>query len=281
MNRRLLALVLTLCMVFSLLSGGAWAAAAAADASQPLDKGTVQTERAEPAEEDGFDEVNDGDDYDDFDGNDHDAYGDDDDYDESGDYGDDDDFNEPEPDQVPNTITCQDSFERTVNTKKNQTFRLKASANGAPLSYKSSNKKNVWLDNDTVTVKQGFVGKADITISSAETEEYYAAEKKVTVTVNPSGTGFTSASQGKKAWTVNLVWKKNTTGKGYLIEYSTDKKFKKNVKKQLIGKNGTEKTTIKVKFKDLKAGTAVYFRIRTVNGKLSSGWSKSKSVKVK
>ena len=48
------------------------------------------------------------------------------------------------------------------------------------------------------------------------------------------------------------------------------------MKKVKIGKNKTTKTTIK----KLKKGT-YYVRIRTVNGKKTSAWSKTKSVKVK
>jgi ribose 5-phosphate isomerase RpiB len=66
------------------------------------------------------------------------------------------------------------------------------------------------------------------------------------------------------------------TGKGYEVQYSTDKKFKKSAKTVKIKKNKTTKTTIK----KLKKGTW-YVRIRTVNGKKTSAWSKSKSVKVK
>ena len=73
-----------------------------------------------------------------------------------------------------------------------------------------------------------------------------------------------------------VTWKKNTTGKGYQLQYSTDKKFKKSVKTVKISKNKTVKATVK----NLKTGTW-YFRIRTVSGKKTSGWSKVKSVKVK
>lgn len=87
-------------------------------------------------------------------------------------------------------------------------------------------------------------------------------------------TSLSKAKGGKGQITVQ--WKKNTSGKGYEIQYSTDKKFKKNNKTVKIKKNGTVKTTIK----KLKKGT-YYVRICTVSGKDASDWSKSKTVKVK
>ena len=174
-----------------------------------------------------------------------------------------------------NSIQCSKSFSRTVDSKKDQTFRLKASANGAKLSYKSDSKK-VKVKNGTVTVTKEFVGKAVITITSAETDKYKSTKKEVTVTVNPGATNFSSV-KAKKNGKVSVAWKKNTTGKGYEIAYSTDKKFKKSVKTVKIGKNITVKTTVK----KLKKGKAYYFRIRTVNGNLHSQWSSLKSVKVK
>lgn len=102
-------------------------------------------------------------------------------------------------------------------------------------------------------------------------------------TVNVSGgatstlakTKLSSVKFDKKKKIVTVKWKKNTKGKGYEVEYSTDKKFKKSVKTVKISKNKTVKTTVK----KLKKGTW-YFRIRTVKGKKYSGWSTVKKVKV-
>jgi hypothetical protein len=95
-----------------------------------------------------------------------------------------------------------------------------------------------------------------------------------------SGTGLTTTTltgaKNSKAGNITVSWKKNSAGKGYEIQCATDKKFKKTVKKVKISKNSTTKTTIK----KLKKGT-YYVRIRTINGKKTSTWSKVKSVKVK
>ena len=180
---------------------------------------------------------------------------------------------QPAP-QIANAISGSNAFTKTANAKKAQSFKLGASANGAPLSYKSSN-KNVSVKNGRVTIKKGFVGKAVITITAAETDQYFPAQKQVTVTVKPSVTQLSSVKWDKKKKTVTAAWKKNTTGKGYEVQYSTNKKFKKGVKTVKIKKNATVKTTVK----KLKKGTW-YFRLRTVNGKNVSGWSKVKTLKI-
>ena len=174
-----------------------------------------------------------------------------------------------------NTIKGSKSFTKTANASKDQSFQLGASANDAELSYESGDKKVTVDKNGKVTIRKGFAGKVTITITSAKTDEYLAATKKVTVTVKPSATALSGVKAGKKQATVQ--WKKNTTGKGYELQYSTDKAFKKDVKTVKIGSNKTVKTTIK----KLKKGKNCFFRIRTVNGKLTSEWSKSKSVKIK
>ncbi len=125
-----------------------------------------------------------------------------------------------------NTIKVQKSITKTVNTKKEQTFKLDASANGASLSYKSGNTSKVTVDkNGKVTIKKGFVGKVTITITSKATKLYLAAEKKITVAVIPSATNLSSVKgAGKK---VTVKWKKNNTAKGYELQFSLKNNFRK------------------------------------------------------
>lgn len=85
-----------------------------------------------------------------------------------------------------------------------------------------------------------------------------------------------SSVKSQKSGQMTVRWKRNTTGKGYEIQYTTDKKFKKNRKTFNIDKNSTTKTTIK----SLKKGKTYYVRIRTVQGKKTSGWSAKKSVRI-
>ncbi|WP_051208729.1 BspA family leucine-rich repeat surface protein [Butyrivibrio sp. WCD3002] len=106
-------------------------------------------------------------------------------------------------------------------------------------------------------------------------------EKKETVDKKQAKTSVSKVKAGKKSFTVS--WKKQTAKgiKGYEIQYSMDKKFKKDVKIVTIGKT---KTTSK-KIKKLKSGETYYIRVRTYkkanSKKVYSKWSKAKSITVK
>lgn len=84
---------------------------------------------------------------------------------------------------------------------------------------------------------------------------------------------------GKKSITVS--WAKISGIKGYQIEISTDKKFKKNKKTVNIKKQKTVKVTVK----KLKAKKRHYVRVRTYKvykGKnIYSKWSSVKNIKTK
>ena len=67
--------------------------------------------------------------------------------------------------KTPGTISVKTTIFKTSNVKKNQTFNLGASANGAHISYKTSNKKVAVSKTGKVTIKKGFVGNVTITIT--------------------------------------------------------------------------------------------------------------------
>lgn len=98
----------------------------------------------------------------------------------------------------------------------------------------------------------------------------------------PKSTSIKKLTKGKKSFKV--TFKKISGINGYQLQYSTDKKFKKNTKTVNVKK---DKTSVPVK--KLKSSKTYYVRIRTyktvkVNGKTKktySSWSKAKSVKVK
>ncbi len=98
-------------------------------------------------------------------------------------------------------------------------------------------------------------------------------------TVKPKKTSIKKLSKGKKKFTV--TWAKVSGVKGYQIQYSSNKKFKKNNKSVTVTKQKTTKATVK----KLKSKKKYYVRVRTyktVNGKkIYSSWSKVKSVKTK
>lgn len=87
-----------------------------------------------------------------------------------------------------------------------------------------------------------------------------------------------SLKKGKKSFI--LQWKKLKDVKGYQVQYSTSKKFKK-AKKVNIKKSSTTKLTVK----KLRKKQKYYVRMRSykvVNGKkVYSSWSKTKTVKTK
>ena len=109
-----------------------------------------------------------------------------------------------------------------------------------------------------------------------------AGKVKITVNVKPQSVILKAASAKKKQ--AQLRWSKSNGACGYEIQYSTDSKLKKGVKKIVINNAGTTKRTLS----KLKRHKKYYVRIRaykTVNSggkstKLYSGWRK-KAVRIK
>lgn len=83
--------------------------------------------------------------------------------------------------------------------------------------------------------------------------------------------------KGKK---MLVKWKKNTSGNGYQIQYSTSSKFAKGNKTKTISKNSTTSCTIS----KLSKNKTYYVRIRTCKKVAKktyySGWSTVKKVKI-
>ena len=126
-----------------------------------------------------------------------------------------------------------------------------------------SYKKNTDIGTGVVTVK--FKGK-------------YNGSAVRKFKINPKGTSLTSVSKGKKAFYAR--WKRQmveTTG--YQLQYSTNKKFKKNNKKVTVSKN----TATSKYVSNLKAKKTYYVRIRTYKTvgktKYYSNWSEAKRIK--
>ena len=107
--------------------------------------------------------------------------------------------------------------------------------------------------------------------SSSSTSTLKSASKPKKPTIK-------SLKKGKKSFI--LKWKKIKDVKGYQVQYSTSKKFKK-AKKVNIKKSSATKLTVK----KLKKKKKYYVRMRSykmVNGKkVYSSWSKTKTVKTK
>ena len=184
----------------------------------------------------------------------------------------------------PQNPTTSDKLKKQKITKVSstykksvgQSFTLKPKAKGK-ITYKTGNKKVATVNSKgKVTVKG--TGKATITVTAKATSTYSKCVKKITVYGVPKKPGMKKLTAGKKKFTVQ--WKKDKKADGYQVQYSTDKKFKKNVKSVNVSKKST-KTTVK----KLKKGKTYRVRVRSykkIDGKkYYSGWGKVKSVKVK
>ena len=151
---------------------------------------------------------------------------------------------------------------------------------GGDVTYISSNKKVVTVNRDGLVSIKG-CGKATITIIVDETNEYYANEKNVKVTILPGKVSkfkVKALSGGR----VNCTWKKQKYNNVKCqIQASTNSKFKA----AMSSKKYPELKKGKWMGKGLKKKKTVYFRIREVakiGGKTYTGaWSSVKKVKIK
>ena len=167
-------------------------------------------------------------------------------------------------------------YQSSYDVSVGQSFTLKPEAKGK-ITYKTSNKKVATVNSKgKVTVKG--TGKATITVTAKATSTYNKGVKKITVYGVPKKPEMKKLTAGKKKFTVQ--WKKDKKADGYQVQYSTDKKFKKNIKSVNVSKKSTKATV-----KKLKKGKTYRVRTRSykkIDGKkYYSGWSKMKSVKVK
>ena len=122
-------------------------------------------------------------------------------------------------------------------------------------------------------------GKATLTITTAETDFYEKATKKITIKIVPKRSKLTKVkASGNES--VFVAWQKNKTVDGYQVQYSTNKNFKKSVKTKKVKDNSTISTII-----GLKKKKTYYFRVRSYKkvGKKTfyGSFSNVKKVKVK
>lgn len=188
------------------------------------------------------------------------------------------DSKKPQNSSTTNNLKKQKITKVSSAYKKSvgQSFTLKPKAKGK-ITYKTGNKKVATVNSKgKVTVKG--TGKATITVMAKATSTYSKSVKKITVYGVPKKPEMKKLTAGKKKFTVQ--WKKDKKADGYQVQYSTDKKFKKNVKSVNVSKKSTKATV-----KKLKKGKTYWVRMHSykkINGKkYYSGWGKVKSVKVR
>ena len=165
------------------------------------------------------------------------------------------------------------SYAVNANMTGNVAFKLNAKALGK-MKYKTDNSKVKVSSSGKVTIAKGFSGRAAIDITVDATDNYYGDSKVVTIDVKPQSTKFASVKESKKK--ITLKWKKNVTASSYEVQYATDAKFKKSLKKKKCGKNA-----VSLSLSKLQSGKMYYIRIRAVksvkyNGKtvtLYSAWT--------
>ena len=174
------------------------------------------------------------------------------------------------------TITAKD-ITKTYGVKP---FALGAKASGGgKLTYSVENKKVARIDkNGKVTVTG--CGVTEIEIHAAANGAYDESEETITLTVVPKKLTVSSV-KSQKSKSITVKCKKDTKASGYIIEYSTDKKFRKSVKTAIVSKNKTTSKTIT----KLKAGKKYYVRAcayTMADGeRIKGAYSKTKTVKKK
>lgn len=203
--------------------------------------------------------------------------------------------NGEEPDSVvpapvdPKPVTPQEPTVSNVNlsvgrktvkvayAKKTLNLNIKAEK-GASVSVKSANKKVVSIDKKKRAVICG-TGKTEITVT-ASLNGKKTTVLKIPVSITPIRQS-APALKSSKSRQMIVSWKKDTRATGYQIMYSTDKKFRKNVKTVNIKKYKTTRCTVK----KLARNKRYYVRVRSYKkvsgGKLYGSWSSTKNVKIK
>ena len=176
-------------------------------------------------------------------------------------------------------ITLKSTSLKKALGSKNFTFGASVNSKGK-LTYTSSNKKVIKIDKSKGKVVA--IGEATITVKAAATKNYKATSKKLKVTVTPKKATLSTVSS-KKAGQLSIKWKKDSKASGYMIQYSTSKKFtKKTTKTKTIKSNKTTSYTIK----KLPKGKTYYVKVcayKKVTSKknICGAYSAVKKVKIK
>lgn len=153
-------------------------------------------------------------------------------------------------------------------------YEVAYSTNGKSWKKVTTTKTSITLKN----LKSGTTYKVKVRAVDNSVKGKYSSV--VTVATKVSKVTLSSVKSTKKAQ-ANVVWKTVTGASGYVVEYSTSKKFTSKTTKKVALKKSAKKTTLK----KLKSGKKYYVRVKaykTVNGKKVYGaYSSVKSVKVK
>lgn len=144
---------------------------------------------------------------------------------------------------------------------------VKQKINGGKVTYVSSNEKVAKFNADGSVSPVG-IGTAVLTISAAESDYFKPASININVKVTPVKVSLYSAY--KKKGKINVYWGRDYKAGGYQVQYSTDKKFKKNTKAITVKKS--KKTSCKIK--KIKRKKKYYIRVRAYKKGIYGPWSK-------
>lgn len=170
-------------------------------------------------------------------------------------------------------------YAKTISLSKTAyTYNKKVQKPSVTIKDAKGNKLKLNTDY-TVKYSSGCKKIGEYTVT-ATLKGKYKGELKATYRINPKGTSLTKVTGISKGFTAK--WKKQSSQtKGYQIQYSTDKNFKKNTKSVTILKNSTTSKNVT----KLSSKKTYYVRIRTyssINGtRFYSDWSKAVKVKTK
>ena len=174
------------------------------------------------------------------------------------------------------TIVATSKYNKTY---KDPAFSLNAyiSKGDGTLSFKSSNSSIVSVNKNTGYATIKGTGSVIITITAKATTGYNEKKKLVTINVKPQKQS--ASLKTAKNRTMTVKWSKDKKATGYVLQYGTDKKFKKNTKEIKLKKN----SLVSKKITKLKKGKTYYVRVCSyktmkVNGKtvtLNGAWSKT------
>lgn len=173
---------------------------------------------------------------------------------------------------------------KTTSTSATLSWKKVTGAEKYKVYYSTDGKK--WktktTTKTTLTINKLSAAKAYQFKVKAYAGKYYGSTSSVVKGTTKYSTATLSSVKSAKKAQATVTWKKLSSASGYVVEYSTSKKFtSKTTKKVTIKKGKTTKTTLK----KLKSRKKYYVRVKaykTVNKKAVYGnYSSVKSVKVK
>lgn len=186
--------------------------------------------------------------------------------------------------KVVTCSVCKKTLSTTVIPKvstiqlSTSTYTYNGKIKTPTVIVKDKSGKKIVASNYTISYAKGRknVGSYEVKVNL---KGNYTGNIKKAFTIVPKGTSLSKLTTSKKA--ISVKWKKQATQTtGYQIQYSIDKKFKRNVTTLTVNKSKTTNKTIT----KLKSKTTYYLKIRTYkteNKKIYSSWSKVSSIKVK